>query len=128
ASPFPAGAALRDGDRAWILIDGRPESAVGPAMAWARQQHVGELHLLTDDAPGLISRRASAFADPPHVWWVQGTDLHRAEPEPLPALPIAIDAPELVRMLTGAGLEVVVGHDYLAGELRGLEVARIVIG
>ena len=128
ASPFPAGAAVCDGNRAWILIDERPESAVGPAMAWARQQHVGELHLLTDDAPGLVSRRACAFADPPQVWWVQGTDLHRAEPEPLPALPTPIDAPELVRLLEGAGLEVVVGHGYLAGELRGLEVARIVLG
>jgi hypothetical protein len=128
ALPFPAGAALRDGGRAWILIDERPESAVGPAMAWARQQHVGELHLLTDDAPGLVSRRASAFADPPQVWWVQGTDLHRAEPEPLPPRPTAIDAPELVRLLEGSGLEVVVGYGYLAGELRGLEVARVVLG
>ena len=126
--PFPAGASLLAGERAWILIDDNPESAVGPAMAWARQHHVAELHLLTDDAPGFVSRRASAFAHPPHVWWVQGSDLHPAEPEPMPELPTAIDAPELMRLLTDAGLDVVAGHGYLGGELRGLEVARVVIG
>jgi hypothetical protein len=127
-SPFPGGASLRDGSRAWILVDDNPESAVGPAMAWARQHHVDELHLLTDDVRGLISRRASMFEQPPHVWWVHGAELHPAEPEPVPALPAALDAPELVCLVADAGLELVRAHGHLAAELRGLEVARIVIG
>jgi hypothetical protein len=127
-APFPNGASLRDGDRAWILIDDNPERAVGPAMAWARQHQIAELHLLTEDAPGLVSRRASMFASPPHVWWVQGAELHPAEPEPVPELPAALEAPELVRLVTDAGLEVVPASGHLAAELRGLEVARIAIG
>ena len=41
----------------------------------------------------------------------------RAEPSP--------DDPELAALLVDAGLDVVLEHGHLAGELRGLEVARV---
>jgi hypothetical protein len=97
-------------------------------MAWARQHHVGELHLLAEDGAGALARRAAAFVDPPKVWWVQGTELHDTEPEPLPPAPPLARAPELEQLLVAAGLELVVEHAHVAGELRGLEVARIALG
>ncbi|MEY2447211.1 MAG: hypothetical protein QOH79_687 [Acidimicrobiaceae bacterium] len=97
-------------------------------MAWGRQQGLSELHLLVEDDAGVLARRAALFDDPPVVWWLQGTELHATDPEPFPPPGPAHDNGELRLLLEHAGLEVVVEHDHVAGELRGLEVARVTHG
>jgi hypothetical protein len=127
ASPFPGGAAVQRGDTAWLLLEDQPERSLGPALAWARQREIDELNLLAADHAGLIARRAELFREPPAVWAIDGDGIHPAEAAPFaePAVPsdAARRAAELLRQ---SGLDVVIEHGEIAGELRGLEVARVV--
>ena len=127
-SAFPGGAAFADGDRGWVYAEEDAARALGKAMAWARQQGVGELHVLADDDAGVLARRASLFRDPPTIWWVNGTELHTIQPEPFTSPANAPDAGGFGALFEGVGLEVVRERDHVAGELRGLEVARVVDG
>jgi hypothetical protein len=126
ASPFPGGAALRVGDAGVVLVQDAPARGLGPALAWAHRQGVGELHVLVDDCAGQLTRQAAWFASPPTVWWVRDRELHRVDPEPhLPA-----PAPSAGELAFGpdieaAGATVVVEHGTVTGEVLGLEVARV---
>ena len=128
--PFPDGAALRTGDTAWILVDEAPARSLGRALAWTEQQDVRETHVLVDHEPaaGVLARRATAFADPPTIWRVEGRSVEPARPEPHPEtrIPEAEIGP-LVDLLVEAGVDVVVEHGEVAGEVLGLEIARVVV-
>lgn len=112
--------------------DGQPV-ALGAAVAWAHRQGAAELDLLVGpgDRPeplGAVARRAATFAVPPTVWRLEGTEPHRVEPDP-PA-PIEVPSPltaEATLLLEQAGVEVVVEEGEVIGEVRGLEVARVVL-
>ena len=127
------GAAAVDGDRAFVTPPDDQPVALGAALAWASRQGVSELHLLvapTDAAGSLaaVARRASAFARPPVVWRIEGTGASRVEPAPPD--PILVPPPstaEQVLLLEQAGVDVVVEEGQVIGELRGLEVARVVV-
>jgi hypothetical protein len=129
---FGGGAALlRDGE-AWILADDRPARALGPALAWARQQGADRVALLVDDgeAAGILARRAAYFSDPPQVFLVDGRTLTPAVPTPLPPpppRPIDDAAVALVPLIEAAGAVPVIEHGVLAGEVAGLEVCRVVV-
>jgi hypothetical protein len=127
-SPFPAGAAVRGDDRRGaVLAEDMPGRSLGPAIAWASRHDVEELHLLVEDAAGMLARRAAAFAAPPRLWWVQGRDLHPVEAEPVPARTEPSSAAlAYVPQLVAAGCDVVVEHGSVIGEVLGLEVARVV--
>jgi len=129
---FGGGAALlRDGE-AWILADDRPARALGPALAWARQQGTARVVLLVDDpeAAGVLARRATYFTEPPRVFVVEGRTLVPAEPAllpPPPPPPVAEAAVGLVPLIEAAGAVPVIEHGVLAGEVAGLEVCRAVV-
>lgn len=118
------GAAIAADGRAFVLIEG--DHGLGAAMAWARRAGAGELHVVADEEAGAVARRAAEFRRPITVWTSAGRDLVAAEPRPLEPGLGPPDAPDLVAMLEAEGLDVVVEGDRLAGEHRGLEVARIV--
>ena len=132
--PFAGGAALtgpgEDGaPTAWLLVGERPERSLGPALLWAEREGADRLHVIADDATGVLARQAALFAGPvPEVWRIGHTSLHRADPEPLVPPATAPAPPELVDLLLDAGLEVVVEGGVVRGEVNGLEVARIVSG
>jgi len=128
SSAFPGGAARVDGTRGWIYAEENAARSLGKAMAWARQHEVDELHVLADDDAGVLARRAALFRDPPTVWWVNGTELHSIQPEPLRPHASPPDTGGFGALFEGVGLEVVREHNHVAGELRGLEVARVVDG
>jgi hypothetical protein len=111
-----------------VLAETETAAALGKAMAWARQQGVDELHVLAEDDAGVLARQAALFVDPPTVWWLHGTELHATDPEPLPPVTHPPDPGEFGPLLEGVGLEIVPEHDHVAGELRGLEVARVAHG
>lgn len=127
------GAALRAGERGWVLAQDDPGRALGPALAWARSKDVTELHVLAEDEAGVLARRADAFVDPPQVWQVTGRAVTAAEPVEHLALagpPEGADADALARatdLLRDAGAEVLVEHGEVVGEVLGLEVARVVV-
>ncbi|HYI61340.1 MAG TPA: hypothetical protein VEW93_06000 [Acidimicrobiales bacterium] len=130
ASPFPGGAALVDGPVGWVLPGEQARRGLGAVLAWALRSGVAEVHVVVDDpaVAGVLARQAVAFAPAPSVWRVVGTDRVAATPVPLVPPAPAPDAPELRALLREAGLEVVDEDGMALGELRGLEVARIVAG
>jgi hypothetical protein len=124
---FPGGAALRREDEAWVLVEDRPERALGPAMAWARQQGADGVHVLVESSSATLARRAAAFRAPARVWHVEGRAMRPAVAEPLPqADPVEPALLELVADIEAAGAVPAVEHGVLAGEVLGLEVCRAV--
>lgn len=125
---FPAGATLRRGPTGWVFSDD-PERLLGGALAWARAARVGELHVIAEAGAGMLARRAAYFADAPKVWWLRDRSLSEAPPEapPAEAEPPA-EAWRLAADLSDAGAVVVAEHGVLAGEVLGLEVARVECG
>ncbi len=123
-SSVGTGAAATAGDRTFVLLDG--DHGLGAALAWAHRAGSSELHVVAEDDAGVVARQAAEFRTDISVWTTSGRDLVAAEPaafEPGLGPP---DAPDLVAILEGEGLDVVVEGDRLAGEFRGLEVVRIV--
>jgi hypothetical protein len=125
---FPGGAALVDDSSAWLLLDVDPLTALGPAMVWADRQGATEVTLIVDSDAEVIARRAALFRDPPSVLAVVGTATETVEPAPTSVHEAAPSAPALAELLVDADLEVVVEDGIVRGEVRGLEVARIVHG
>lgn len=131
AVPLPFGAAVRVDDTRWVLLDGDAVRAVGPAMVWSTRDGAQSVQLMVDDeeAAGVVARRAALFADPPVVWSVRGRVLHPVAPAPPPPAPvpepIAVTA---ASVLHEAGVDVVIDRAGIAGEIRGLEIARVVVG
>jgi len=125
--PGPS-AALVDGARGWVLLG--PDAGLGLALVWARRRAVTELHVLVDDGgvAGVVARRAALVDPAPTVWTVAGTGVEPAEaapPAPPAVPPSSTDEP--ARALAAAGVDVVVEHGEIAGEVLGLEVARVVV-
>jgi hypothetical protein len=120
------------GSVGWVLADEVPERTLGPALVWAERERVEELHVVVDgsaDAAAAVARQAALFAPPvPQVWAVERTSVVPAVAAPAARQPEALAPPELVDLLTDAGLEIVVEGGLVRGEINGLEVARIVHG
>ena len=125
---FPGGAALVAGSSAWLLLDVDPVTALGPALVWAARREASDVTLLVDADAGVIARRAALFSSPPTVLAVEGRTTVAAAPAPAPVHADAPSAPDLAELLVDADLEVVVEEGIVRGEVRGLEVARIVHG
>ena len=131
--PFSArsrgGAALvRDGE-AWVLADEQPGRALGPAMAWARQQGASRVNVVAEADDGL--------AGPPSAGLPLGAGgLARRGPlaggrrrpsrcRTVPQVdPRVLD---LAPLIVEGGAEPVVEHGVLVGEVAGLEVCRAVV-
>ena len=64
ADVFGSGAALVDGDRAWVLVDDAPERRLGAALAWALRHGATRLDVVADRGTGVLARRAAEFAFP----------------------------------------------------------------
>ena len=131
AEAFAPGAALVHADAAWVLLDdrpgSRPGSRLGAAITWAVRSGAATLHVLADTDAGTLARRAAEFALAISVWRVDGRDLCLAAPQPLPVPGAAPAAHEALRaLIVEGGATPVVEHGVLAGEVRGLEVCRVV--
>jgi hypothetical protein len=123
---FGGGAAVMVDDTAWVLIDDQPVTGLGRALAWAERQRAAALSVVADAGTGVLARRATAFDLPIAVWTSQGRQLHRAEPDPVPAV-VEPSAAEVAAaaVLADMGVDVVVEHGVVTGEVRGLEMARV---
>ena len=77
----------------------------------------------------MLARRAPLFAPAPTIWAVDGRSVTRAAPEPL-VHDASVPPPtteEFALLLADAGADVVCEHGVVAGEVLGLEVARVVV-
>jgi hypothetical protein len=113
-----------------VLLGKDAVRSMGPAMVWWRGEGEQSLHLMIDDPAdaAIVARRAALFADAPTVWEAQGRVLVPA-PRADAHLPIepAAAAREVAALLHNAGVDVVVEHGCIRGEIRGLEIARVLL-
>ncbi len=124
---FPSGAALLLGDAAWVLVEGPADRSLGAALAWALRQDASSLDLVADRDTGLLARRAAAFTLPIRVWFAEDRTLLAAVPEPLAPPPVAADHHvALSPLIEAGGATPNVEHGVVTGEVRGLEVCRVV--
>ena len=123
---FGRGAALTHGSQAWVLVEEYPTRGLGPAMAWARQQH-SELNVLAEQSTGVLNRQAQYFEQPPTAWHVEGRLLLPAITEPFPVSPaVSVEHESMLQLIVAGGAVPTVEHGVLAGEVAGLEVCRVV--
>ena len=124
---FSPGAALLDGDDAWVYLDRRSEERLGAALAWTIRSGVSRLHLIAEEGVGTLARRAVEFDLPISVWQADGRSLVGAEPTLLVPSAPAPDHHEALRsLIVEGGADPIVEHGVLTGEVRGLEVCRVV--
>jgi hypothetical protein len=124
---FPGGAGLCVDGVAWVLVEGPAARSLGPALAWSIRRGATSLHLVAEHDTGLLARRAQRFEFPVAVWYPQDRLLLPAVAEPL----LEATAPqpehlELVAVIEAAGATPNVEHGVVVGEVRGLEVCRVV--
>lgn len=124
---FASGAALLRDGAAWVLVDGRADRSLGTALVWAVRRAATRLHVIAEHDTGLLARRAKAFSLPITVWFADGRTLLSALPEPLTtALAVPPEHEALRSMIVDAGAIPNAEHGVLFGEVRGLEVCRVV--
>lgn len=123
---FSLGAAFLTDDAVWVLIDGDASRALGPALAWANK-HQRDIHVLVEKDSGVIARRAELFTLPITVWHVDEKSLLPAVPEPhLPKIEAADSHLALMPLIASSGADALVEHGVVVGEVRGLEMCRVV--
>ncbi|MGI9030985.1 MAG: hypothetical protein ACR2HP_13540 [Ilumatobacteraceae bacterium] len=127
AGVFSPGAAAVVGDTAWVLVEDDPGRGLGPALAWAIRHGARRLQLLAERDTGVLARRAAGFAVPIEVWHVEDRALLPAVAEP-PAPPPSASPGHLALLPTieAGGAVPNVEHGVVTGEVRGLEVCRVV--
>lgn len=126
--PFGRGAALVIEGTAWVLLAEQPERSLGGALAWSMRQPAARNYaIIAESASGVLSRRAALFDAPIAVWHAVERMLIAAVDEPYPDLgPLDLAQDDLRSLIIEGGAEPVVEHGVLVGEVRGLEVCRVV--
>ena len=123
---FAPGAALLTDPRTWLLVDGDATRALGACLAWGLR-HGKPLSLLVERDSGLLARRAALLDVDLEIWHVDDRALLPAIAED--HLPHVAPRPEHLAfssLIESAGANVVVEHGVVAGEIRGLEICRVV--
>ncbi|MCU1367199.1 MAG: hypothetical protein JWL72_3947 [Ilumatobacteraceae bacterium] len=126
--PFGRGAALVADGTAWLLLAEQPERSLGGALAWAtRQPTASEYAIIAEAGTGVLFRRARLFDLQISVWHAVERMLVPAVTEPYPSRD-RVDSThdELRSLIEAGGAEPIEEHGVLSGEVRGLEVCRVV--
>lgn len=127
AAAFGAGAALVHDGGAWAIIDGPAARRLGAVLAWAVRHDAESLDVVAERDGGVLARRALAFEFPIRVWFAEERILLPVVPE---SSATPTDAPEehlaLLDMIEAAGATPHVERGVVTGEVRGLEICRVV--
>jgi len=123
---FSLGAAFITDDSVWVLIDGDASRSLGPTLAWANKFN-RPVQLLVEQDSGLLARRAALFTSPLTVWHVNEKSLFPAVVEPhLPRVDAEDSHQALMPLIASSGADATVEHGVVIGEVRGLEMCRVV--
>lgn len=123
---FALGASFLTADAVWVLIDRDASRSLGPVLAWTSQFDC-PVNLLVENNAGLLTRRASLFDVDISVWHVDDHTITRAIAEPHVISPSATDAHlSFVDIIESSGADALVEHGVVVGEVRGLEMCRVV--
>ncbi len=126
-APFGAGAALVHDAGAWAIIDGPAARRLGAVLAWAVRQGAESLDVIAEVDGGVLARRAQAFDFPIRVWFAEERLLLPVVPEaPLPSTEAPAEHLALMDMIEAAGATPHVERGVVTGEVRGLEICRVV--
>lgn len=125
---FAPGAAFVTDDAAWFLIDGDATRSLGPVLAWSAANSIRvPLNILTEENGGVVARRAALFAPQVSVWHVDDRTLRAVEPAAhLPSVMPQADHMSFAPLIESSGADVVIEHGVVVGEVRGLEMCRVV--
>jgi hypothetical protein len=124
---FAPGAALRHRDAAWVYLDERPGSMLGAALAWMLRSGASSLHVVADRETGVLARRAREFRCPIEVWHAADRSLLPAVPEPgAPPASVPAHHDRFRELIEAGGAVPSAEHGVLYGDVRGLEVCRVV--
>lgn len=130
-TPTAFGAAVIGEDlAAWVILDVRqrdPASLLGAVMAWAIRAEVRSVRIITDLHSEVLSRRAAHWDLEVSVWLREGRSLTMCGPAPVG--PVRSPDPRhlaFVDVIRDAGVSVSIEHGVVAGEVRGLEICRVV--
>ncbi len=104
-------------------------AGLGAAIIWALRAGASELNLIAENGAAVMARRAGEFTLPIRVFESDGATVRAA----VAAAPLPRVAPDpahlaLIPTIEAAGAEALVEHGVVTGEVRGLEVCRVVDG
>jgi hypothetical protein len=124
---FAPGAALMNDGEAWTLLDDHPATRLGAALVWGLRHDTAVVNVVAESGTGVLARRARAFAIDISVWHAEGRALLPAVAEPHESSdPVPEHHGDFRHTMVDGGAEPLVEHGVLVGEVRGLEVCRVV--
>ena len=112
---------------AWVLVTGRYERSLGPALMWALRNNATSLKLLLSERAGELARIATHFDFAIDVFEVDAAGVARAvAPKSAEMIEVSVADEMFADFIKSAGAEVVREHGVISGEVCGLEVCRVV--
>ena len=128
-SEFGSAVGLVVDDVAWVLVTGRHERSLGPALMWALRNNAKALKLFSDEKAGDLARIATHFDFAIEVFVVDVSGVARvAAPKNVEVLEVSVADEMYGEFIKSAGAEVVREYGVISGEVCGLEVCRVVHG
>jgi len=126
-SEFGQAVGLVVDDCAWVLITGRYERSLGPALMWALRKNATSLKLLLSERAGELARIATHFDFAIEVFEVDAAGVARvAVPKDATKIEVSVADEMFADFIKSAGADVVREHGVISGEVCGLEVCRVV--
>lgn len=124
---FGTGAGFVHDAAAWVIVDGPGERTLGASLAWAVRQGASSLDVVAHNAGGHLARRASGFSFPIGVWFPEARTLLPVVAEPAPVAPMTVaEHLEMIPLIESGGARPIVERGVVTGDVRGLEVCRVV--
>jgi len=124
---FGNGAGVVVDDAAWVIVDGPAGRTLGASLAWAVRQGAGSLDVVAEHGGGQLARRAQGFGFPIGVWFPEERTLLPVVAEAAPPVaPAADEHLELIELIEAGGARPLVERGIVTGDVRGLEVCRVV--
>ncbi|MFZ9647751.1 MAG: hypothetical protein ACO3AZ_05040 [Ilumatobacteraceae bacterium] len=126
-SEFGQAVGLVIDDVAWVLVTGRYERSLGPALMWALRKNATSLKLLLSERAGELARIATHFDFAIEVFEVDAAGVARvAVPKDATKIEVSVADEMFADFIKSAGADVVREHGVISGEVCGLEVCRVV--
>ncbi|MEY4196337.1 MAG: hypothetical protein RL482_429 [Actinomycetota bacterium] len=126
-SEFGQAVGLVVDDCAWVLVTGRYERSLGPALMWALRNNATSLKLLLYERAGELARISAHFDFAIEVFEVDAAGVARvAVPKDATKIEVSVADEMFADFIKSAGADVVREHGVISGEVCGLEVCRVV--
>jgi hypothetical protein len=126
-SEFGQAVGLVVDDCAWVLVTGRYERSLGPALMWALRNNATSLKLLLNERAGELARIATHFDFAIEVFELDAAGVARAAaPKSAEKIEVSVADEMYAEFIKSAGADVVREHGVISGEVCGLEVCRVV--